>query len=214
MMFGLWSILFSLPLGMALGVMMSRKKGGLWDKGGTIYIILMNSLPAIVYYVLIQLYGSILLGVPMLYDPERPSTMILPIFTMCLGNIAGYAFWMRRYMVDESNKDYIKLAQAKGVPHTTIFFRHIFRNSVVPMTNSIPATFLLTIVGGIVVESLYSIPGTGGLLVDVIRRQDNPMVQALVIIYSTLGIFGLLLGDLLMAFVDPRIKLHKKGDQR
>jgi oligopeptide transport system permease protein len=82
------------------------------------------------------------------------------------------------------------------------------------MTNAIPATILFTIVGSIYIESLYSIPGTGGLLVDVIRRQDNPMVQALVIIYSSLSVFGLLLGDILMAIVDPRIKLHKKEDQR
>jgi len=212
--FGLTAVFISLPIGMALGVLMSKKKGGAWDKVGTGYIMLISAMPAAVYFVLIQLYGSLWLGLPLLYDPERPSSMILPIFTLCLPNIAVYAMWMRRYMVDEINKDYIKLAQTKGVPKTTIFFRHVFRNAVVPMTNIIPATILFTIVGSIFVESLYSIPGTGGLLVDVIRRQDNPMVQALVIIYSSLSVIGLLLGDLLMALVDPRIKLSKKGDQR
>jgi len=212
--FGLIAIFLSMPLGMALGVVMARKKGGLWDKIGTGYIILMQALPAAIYYVFIQLYGSLALNVPLLYNPDKPSSMFLPIFTMCLPNIAGYAMWMRRYMVDEVNKDYIKLAEAKGVSQTSIFFRHVFRNAVVPMTNAIPATILFTIVGSIYIESLYSIPGTGGLLVDVIKRQDNPMVQALVIIYSSLSVFGLLLGDILMAIVDPRIKLHKKGDQR
>jgi oligopeptide transport system permease protein len=174
----------------------------------------MQAFPAAVYYVLIQLYGSLALNVPMLYSPDKPSSMFLPIFIMCLPNIAGYALWMRRYMVDEINKDYIKLAEAKGVPQTSIFFNHVFRNAVVPMTNAIPATILFTIVGSIYVESLFSIPGTGGLLVDVIKRQDNPMTQALVIIYSSLSVFGLLLGDILMAIVDPRIRLHKRGDQR
>jgi len=212
--FGMIAIFFSMPLGMSLGVMMSRKKSGAWDKIGTGYIVLLQAMPAAIYFVLIQLYGSSLLGLPLLYNPEVPRSLILPIFTMCLPNIAFYALWMRRYMVDEINKDYIKLARAKGVPNTTIFFQHVFRNAVVPMTNTIPTAILMTIVGGIIIESLYSIPGTGGLLVDVIRRQDNPMVQGLVIVYSSLGILGLLLGDILMAFVDPRIKLHKKGDQR
>ena len=117
-------------------------------------------------------------------------------------------------MVDESNKDYIKLARSKGVPNSAIFFRHVFRNSAVPMVQGIPGSILYAIVGSIYVESLCSIPGTGGLLVDAIKVQDNPLVQALVIIYAVLGIFGLLLGDLLMALVDPRIKLVKKEGSR
>jgi len=117
-------------------------------------------------------------------------------------------------MVDESNKDYIKLAKAKGVPNAMIWLRHVFRNSVTPMVNLIPGSVLMTISGSIYVESLYSIPGMGGLLVDVIKRQDNTMVQALVIIYSVIGILGLILGDMLMALVDPRISFVKKEGSR
>jgi len=122
--------------------------------------------------------------------------------------------WLRRYMVDETNKDYIKLARAKGVPNTTIWFRHVFRNSVVPMVNLIPGSILLTISGSIYTESLYSIPGMGGLLVDVIKRQDNSMIVALVVIFAALSIIGLLLGDILMGLVDPRISFAKKEGAR
>ena len=73
---------------------------------------------------------------------------------------------------------------------------------------------VLTISGSIYVESLYSIPGMGGLLVDAIQKQDNPLVQILVIVYSAIGIFGLVLGDIAMVIVDPRIKLGKKGGNR
>ena len=73
---------------------------------------------------------------------------------------------------------------------------------------------MFTICGSIYIESLYSVPGMGGLLVDVIGRQDNPMVQALVMIFSSVGIIGLLLGDLLMALIDPRITFTKKEDAR
>lgn len=212
--FGLLAVGIGIPLGMALGIMMARKRGGIWDKVGTGYVALINAVPAPVLFVLIQLYGSMLLGVRMLFDPLYPSTRILPIFTLCLPIIASNAFWMRRFMVDEVNKDYIKLARAKGVPNTKIFFGHVFRNAVVPMTNTIPLSIIFTITGTIVVERLYSIPGMGGLLVTSITRQDNPLTQALVITFSTMGIFGLLLGDLLMAFVDPRIRLHSKGAAR
>lgn len=76
------------------------------------------------------------------------------------------------------------------------------------------SSLLLTISGSIYVESLYSIPGMGGLLVEVIKMQDNSMVQALVIVYAALGIIGLLMGDILMAVVDPRISLTKKEGAR
>ena len=74
------------------------------------------------------------------------------------------------------------------------------------------ANILLTISGSIYIESLYSIPGMGNLLLSAISRQDNPLVQALVLIYSSLGIFGLLLGDLLMVLCDPRIKLVRGNE--
>ena len=150
----------------------------------------------------------------MLYKPEDWTSLILPVISLALPSISSYAMWLRRYMVDETNKDYIKLARAKGVPNTTIWFRHVFRNSVVPMVNLIPGSILLTISGSIYTESLYSIPGMGGLLVDVIKRQDNSMIVALVVIFAALSIIGLLLGDILMGLVDPRISFAKKEGAR
>ena len=122
--------------------------------------------------------------------------------------------WLRRYMVDEINKDYVKLARAKGVASSRITMRHVFRNAFVPMIQYIPSSLLFTISGSIYIESLYSVPGMGGLLVDVITRQDNTMVQTLVMIYATIGIVGMLLGDLLMAVIDPRISFARKEGVR
>lgn len=92
--------------------------------------------------------------------------------------------------------------------------KHVFRNAVVPMIQYLPTSLLYTVCGSIYIESLYSIPGMGGLLVEVISLQDNPMVQALVMIFSCIGIVGLLIGDLLMAAVDPRISFVKKEGSR
>jgi len=208
------SLILSLLLGIPLGTVMARSKGKFWDKFGTAFIVFIQAVPAAVYYLFIQVFGSKWFGVSMLFDKENLATWILPIISMSLGNIAYYGMWLRRYMVDESNKDYVKLAKAKGVSNKNIMMRHVFRNAFVPMIQYIPSSFLNTVVGSIYVESLYSVPGMGGLLVDVVKRQDNTMVQAIVIVFACVGIIGLILGDFLMTVIDPRISFNKKGGAR
>lgn len=211
---GLASIGVSLVCGISLGILMAQHKGKFWDKIGTGYIVVINAVPAAVYYLYIQLYTTSWFKLPILFDVDKPVSWILPIISMSLGSIAGYALWMRRYMVDELNKDYILLARAKGLKNRTIMMKHVMRNAFVPMAQYLPTSILLTIGGSLYIEYLYSIPGMGGLLIDAIQRQDNPLVQALVLIYSSVSILGLLLGDLLMAICDPRIKLEHHGGSR
>ncbi len=212
--FGLASIGISLFLGITLGIAMARNKSKFWDKFGTGYVVFIRAVPAAVYFLFLQIYVTGIFKLPMLFDIDKPKTWILPAISMSLGGIASYAMWMRRYMVDELNKDYVKLARAKGLKSKTIMVKHVFRNAFVPMAQYLPASILFTIAGSIYIESLYSIPGMGGLLVEVIKRQDNTLVQALVLIYSSIGIVGLFLGDILMAMFDPRINLQKKGGAR
>ena len=214
---GLMSMAVSLAVGMPLGILMARStrtRWKLWDKFGTVFIVIVQAVPSAVYHLLIQLYGSEILGVSMLFNDRNPATWILPVFSLSIGNIAYYAMWLRRYMVDESNKDYIRLARAKGVPAGKISRSHVFRNAVVPLVQYLPQSSLFTLMGSLYVESLYSIPGMGGLLIQVIKLQDNTMVQALVLIYAALSVVGLLFGDLMMALVDPRISFTGKEGAR
>ncbi|MBQ6961703.1 MAG: ABC transporter permease [Clostridia bacterium] len=211
---GLMSMALSLLMGIPLGAAMARSKNKFWDKFGTVFIVFINAVPAAVYYIFIQLYGTDWMHISLLFDRTNWITWILPVFSMSLGSTASYAMWLRRYMLDEINKDYVRLARAKGVVSQKIMMRHVFRNAFVPMIQYIPASILYTISGSIYIESLYSVPGMGGLLVDVIGRQDNPMVQTLVMLYSAIGIIGMLLGDLLMAVIDPRISFVKKEGAR
>ena len=193
---------------------MAQMKGRWLDRLGTGYIVFVVAVPAMVYYLLIQVYITDFFKLPMLFDDDKPISWLLPLISLSLGPIASYAMWMRRYMVDELNKDYIKLARAKGVKERTLMFSHVMRNAFIPLAQYLPATILFTITGSIYIESLYSIPGMGGLLVDAIQRQDNSVVQGLVLIFSSLGIIGLFLGDIAMALVDPRIKLGRGGSVR
>ena len=211
---GSMAILVSLALGIPLGAMMARYKGKFFDKMGTLFIVFIQAVPSAVYFLFIQLYGTTILDIPLLFDPSNPKCWILPVFSMSLGNIAYYGMWLRRYMVDETNKDYVKLATAKGLSGNKVFFKHVFRNAFVPMIQYLPTSFLNTVIGSIYIESLYSVPGMGGLLVQVIKKSDNTMVQAIVLLYATVGVIGLLLGDILMTVIDPRISLSKKEEGR
>ena len=209
--FGLASVAIGLVVGISIGVLMARFKHQVPDMLGNAYVVIINAVPAAVYYLFIQRYISALLKLPILYDADKPVSWILPAVSMSLSGIAYYAMWMRRYMLDQMTKDYISFARAKGLSNKKLMVRHVVRNAFVPIAQYLPASVLMTISGSIYVESLFSIPGMGGLLIAAIQRQDNPLVQALVLIYSSIGILGLLLGDLLMALCDPRIKLGGKG---
>ena len=209
--FGAYALIIQIVLGYTLGVLMARWKGGVVDKLGNLYVLLINALPAAVYYLFIQLYISELTKLPMLYKPMNPKSKILPIICLSLGGIASNAMWMRRYMVDQLNLDYIRLARAKGMTSTQVAFRHVLRNAFIPMAQSLPTSILFTISGSLYVESLFSIPGLGGLLIQSIQRQDNTMVQSMVLLYSILSILGMLLGDIMLMICDPRISLVKKG---
>ncbi|MBQ4383297.1 MAG: ABC transporter permease [Firmicutes bacterium] len=212
--FGVASMILSLLLGIPLGAWMARRKNKWPDHLGTVFIVFIEAVPSAVYYLFIQMYGTDIFKISMLFSRDNPRTWILPVISLSLGDIAYYGMWLRRYMVDEMNKDYVRLAVAKGVNSKDLMMKHVFRNAFVPLVQYIPSGLLLTMVGSIYVESLYSIPGMGGLLVSAIQAQDNSLVQALVIIYAAISILGMILGDILMTLVDPRISFVKKEGAR
>ena len=138
---GVFAMLLSLVIGIPMGLLMGRFKNRWPDKIGTAIIVLIQAVPAAVYYLYIQMYGTTALGVGLLFDVSDWRYWVLPVCSMSLGNVAFYAMWLRRYMVDESNKDYVKLARAKGVSENNIALHHVFRNAMVPLVQYIPSAF-------------------------------------------------------------------------
>ncbi|MBQ6399536.1 MAG: ABC transporter permease [Clostridia bacterium] len=217
MSIGLVSLAVSLVLGVVFGVLQARFKGGLFDSIGTAYTVLVNAVPHLVIYTIIMIGGAALFGLPMRYDAtaaEPWRTMVLPIVCLSIGSIAGYMLWTRRYMVDELNKDYIRLAKLKGLSDRKVMFRHVLKNAFVPLAQYLPYSILLTVGGSLLVERFFAVPGMGPELTNAISRYDLNLVQGIVLLYATMGILGVFLGDLLMTFIDPRIKLTGKGDVR
>lgn len=215
MRLGCTALVIALIVGVFIGIIQTLNKDKLLDHVGTAYTVFVNAVPSLVSYSLVLVFGYKVLGLPPLYSTRNASqSSILPIVCLSLASIASYALWTRRYMVDELNKDYIRLARVKGMSSGTIMVKHVFKNAFVPLVQQIPASFLYTIGGSLLVERFFSVPGMGPLLTDSIIRYDVNVVQTLAILYATLGILGVFLGDILMMLFDPRIKLTGRGGTR
>ena len=215
MRLGLTAIGISLVLGISIGIIQARFKNRIPDHLGMAYTIFVNAVPPLVSYSLILIFGSRVLKFPSLYSTRNPGiSSVLPIICLSLASIAFWALWIRRYMIDEINKDYIKLAKIKGMSTRDIMVSHILRNAFVPLAQYLPAALLMTISGSLLAERFFSVPGMGPLLTDSINRYDTNVVQTLVILYSAMSIMGVFLGDVLMMIVDPRITLTKKAGVR
>ena len=215
MQLGLIAIAISVVIGVPLGILQTSFKDRVPDHIVTVYTIFVNAVPSLVTYSLILIFGSRVLGLPSMYSTRNPGpSSILPIVCLSLGSIAWYALWVRRYMIDELNKDYIKLARVKGLSSRSIMVKHVLRNAFVPIAQYLPQSMLLTIGGSLLVERFFSVPGMGPLLTDSIQRYDTSVVQTLVMLYASLSILGVFLGDVLMMIIDPRITLANKGGTR
>ncbi len=216
MKLGIIALIISLIIGVLLGILQTMQKDRLGDHIVTAYTIFVNAVPSLVSFSLVLVIGSRIFGLPATYSSrsDTAASCIMPVICLCLSSIAGYALWTRRYMVDEINKDYIRLAKVKGLSSGQILGKQVLRNAFVPLAQYLPASFLLTIGGSLLAEKFFSVPGMGPLLTDAIQRYDLDIVQTLVILYAALGVLGVFLGDVLMMLIDPRIKLTGNGGTR
>ena len=119
--------------------------------------------------------------------------------------------WLRRYMIDQMNSDYVKFARSGGLSEGEIFSKHILKNAAIPIVHGIPASVLGALTGAIITERVYLVPGAGNLLTTAINNYDNGVIVGLTLFYATLSIISIILGDILMAMVDPRISFSTKA---
>ncbi len=211
---GFISLVLTYVIGLPLGVYMARHQGRWGDRLGQWYIIFMNAIPGLAYIVFIRFIGGKYFGLPSMFPmlgAEDPRSYILPILSLTLGATASRMMWMRRYMIDQSQMDYVKFARAKGLSEREIFSKHIFRNAIIPMVHGIPAAIIFCISGALITEGVYGIPGMGKILPDSISIYNNSMVVGLTFIFTTLSILSTFLGDWLLTKIDPRIRLEDKG---
>ena len=141
--------------------------------------------------------------------------IFLPIISLSLPQVGGLMKWMRRYMIDQMNSDYVKFARAEGLSEGEIFRKHISKNAMIYLVHGIPANILGCLTGAIITERVYAMPGVGNLLTAAINGHDNGIIVAVTVFYTSLSIISVILGDLLLAKYDPRISLSSsKGGGR
>lgn len=210
---GIISTAIAYALGLPIGIMMARYKGGLFDKIGSVYIIFIIAVPSLAYIFLFKAIGSRYFGLPSLFDMESTSKLmyILPIISLALPSIASLMKWMRRYMIDQMNSDYVKFARSGGLSESEIFTKHIWKNAVIPIVHGIPGSILFSMTGAIITERVYSVPGAGNLLTQAINKYDNGVIVGVTLFYAILTVISNILGDVLITTVDPRISFTSKG---
>ena len=140
--------------------------------------------------------------------------LILPIVSLALPTIANLMKWMRRYMIDQQNSDYVKFARAGGLSEGEISRKHIMKNAAIPIIHGIPGSVLGALTGALITERVYSVPGVGGVLTTAIGAYDNGVIIGVTLFYAVLSVVAIILGDLLMALMDPRISFSSKKENR
>ena len=208
---GIIASLLAYAIGVPIGIAMARRKDGLLDKIGTIYIVFIIAMPSLAYIFLFKALGG-KVGLPTAFDMTNPTWLmfVLPVISLALPSIADLMKWVRRYMIDQMNADYVKFARSEGLTEREIFWKHILKNATIPIVHGIPAVILGALVGAIITESVYVVPGAGNMLVQAINAYDNGVIVGLTMFYAALSVISIILGDILISMVDPRISFTAK----
>ena len=209
---GIFSVIIAYTIAMPLGVLMALKKDKLIDKLGTFYIVFIMAVPSLGYIFIFRAIGT-KLGLPTTFNIDSPTTLmyILPIISLSLPSIANQMKWLRRYMIDQMNSDYVKFARSGGLSEGEIFAKHILKNAAIPIVHGIPASVLFSMTGAIITERVYLVPGIGNVLTTAINAYDNGVIVGVTLFYAVISVTAVILGDVLMSMMDPRISFTAKA---
>ena len=133
--------------------------------------------------------------------------LALPVLVGVLGSIGSGVRFYRILFLEEMEKDYVRTARSKGLSETRILFLHVLKNAMIPIVTNVPVQMLLLIMGSMMLENFFSIPGMGRYTISAINSQDFAVVRSMVFIGSVLYMVGLLLTDVCYSLVDPRVRL-------
>ena len=214
MQLNIFSLIFTMPIAMLLGIWAAIRKNKLADQVISFFIILFISVPSFIFATLMQYFLAFKLGwFPIITTPEKNLTwtkfhsMILPILALSFGSIAGVARYTRAELTEALNSEYMLLAKSKGLSQVQATTRHALRNSFIPLANIIIPMFIQIMGGSLVIEKIFSIPGMGNVMVDAINAHDFPLAIGVLFWFSLLSLITILIVDLSYGIIDPRIRL-------
>lgn len=217
MLLNVISLVISIPLGIIAGTLAALNKSKLPDHLISFFVVIFISVPSFVFASVMQYFLAFKLGwFPIIYAASskgfsRLFSMALPVLALAFGPIATVARYLRGELIETVSSEYMLLARTKGLTRFQATVRHAFRNSCVPLANIIIPMFTGILGGSLVVESIFSIPGTGGMMVDAVNTLDHSLTLAILMFYSVISLVTILLVDISYGIIDPRIRIGGRG---
>jgi peptide/nickel transport system permease protein len=208
-------VIVAVLIGVPLGVRSAAKPGGRTDRAGILGTSVLVAAPAfLVGYVLLYVFAfqpAVLWKITIFpiggYEPWDLRYLILPAITLGIGLAAYYARLTRTTVLDELHQDYARTARAKGVRERRVVWRHVFRNALPPLLIQVGLDLGVLLGGVVIVESVYSWNGIGKLAIDAVTQEDLPMLLGTVMFATLCIVVANLVIDVLIAFVDPRVRI-------
>lgn len=202
---------FGLLLNILFAMLMAFFRSTYLDLLSVMICIILMSISSLFYIIGGQyIFGKLLRLVPISgYEGglESIKFIILPVLVSILAGLGSGARWYRTLFLEELNKDYVKLARAKGLSEAYILCKHVLKNTLLPILTGIVVIIPSLFMGSLVLESFFGVPGLGNYIIEAIHQQDFAIVRAMVFLGSLLYILGLVLTDITYTWADPRIRL-------
>lgn len=205
------SLIVGLLVNISVALMMVLFRNTYIEFGSIVLCVVLMSISSLFYIIGGQfLIGKLLMLVPISgYDTgfNAIKFLILPVLIAVIAGIGSGARWYRTLFLEEVEKDYVRTARSKGLTETQVLFKHVLRNTLIPILTGVVVVLPLLFMGSLITESFFSIPGLGSYTIDAINRQDFAIVRSMVFLGSVLYILGLLMTDISYTLVDPRVRL-------
>lgn len=197
-----WVLILSIPLGILAGI----KQGSWIDRVATFFCGISISIPNFWLGIVLMLFISIKLRILPAIGYRGFSYVILPSFVVSLELAPILLRTVRASMIDVLQMNFVKVARARGLSSWNILLRHCLRNALVPVFNVMGVQIGILLGGVIIVEFVFDYPGLGLLTVFAVIQRDFPLVQGIVILFSSVFVFINIAVDLLCSYVDPRLE--------
>ncbi|CAN5297499.1 ABC transporter permease [soil metagenome] len=206
---GLLTFVFSIIVGVGLGIASAIKPNSILDYFGTGISIFCLVIPSFVFAILLQVIFSVWLGWLPTGGWSSPRHWIMPVLANSLAPVLVLQRYTRASMRDAMKANYVRTARAKGLSKNRIMFIHVFKNALTPLLTVGGPLAAGLIVGSFFVESIFRIPGIGFYFVSAIGSRDYPMIMATTLVWTLIISVSYFITDLLYALTDPRVSLVK-----
>jgi len=204
---GLAALAVGVSLGLAVGILAGLAPRGAFDHGATVFTAVAIALPSFVIAPLLALlFGVYLHWLPVAGWRPDPAHLALPVITLALPLAAAVARLTRNALIEAMRSEFVRTARAKGLPERTIVLRHALRPALLPVVSYLAPAIAAVLTGSLVVETLFSLPGTGRYLVEGALDRDYTLVMGMVLVYGAVTLAASLAADLIYAWLDPRVR--------